>query len=52
MIKFQDIETSSYKKTWELQKEIQSKRVKNLVGDTVLFVEHEPVYTFGKNANI
>ncbi len=51
MIKFQDIETSSYKKTWELQKEIQSKRVKNLVGDTVLFVEHEPVYTFGKNAN-
>ena len=26
MIKFQDIETSSYKKTWELQKEIQSKR--------------------------
>jgi len=51
MIKFQDIETSSYKKTWELQKEMQSKRVKNLVGDTVLFVEHEPVYTFGKNAN-
>ena len=51
MIKFQDIETSSYKKTRELQKEIQSKRVKNLVGDTVLFVEHEPVYTFGKNAN-
>lgn len=51
MILFKDLGISSYEKTWDLQKDLQSKRISNEINDTVLLVEHEPVYTFGKNAN-
>jgi len=51
MILFKDLGISSYEKTWDLQKNLQSKRISNEINDTVLLVEHEPVYTFGKNAN-
>jgi lipoyl(octanoyl) transferase len=51
MLKFQDLGYSSYQDTWELQKKMQSKRIKNEIEDTVLLVEHEPVYTFGKNTD-
>ncbi len=51
MLLFKDLGISSYEKTWDLQKDLQSKRISNEINDTVLLVEHEPVYTFGKNAN-
>ena len=51
MLQFQDLGNAPYQQTWEMQKEIQSQRINNEIDDTVLLVEHEPVYTFGKNAN-
>ena len=36
---------------WELQKQLHSKRVAGETPDIVLFLEHEHVYTFGKNAD-
>lgn len=51
MLLFKDLGRSSYEKTWDLQKSMQSRRIDNEINDTVLLVEHEPVYTFGKNAN-
>jgi lipoyl(octanoyl) transferase len=51
MLTFQDLGYSSYQETWDLQKKMQSKRIKNEIEDTVLLVEHEPVYTLGKNSD-
>ena len=48
---FQDLGSSPYQKTWNLQKTLLSQRINNEIEDTVLLVEHEPVYTFGKNAD-
>ena len=41
----------SYQPVWELQKQNHSKRVFGEIPDVVLLVEHEHVYTFGKNAD-
>ena len=51
MLQFQDLGNAPYQQTWDMQKELQSQRINNKIDDTVLLVEHEPVYTFGKNAN-
>ena len=51
MLQVQDLGNSSYKRTWELQKELQLQRIENKIDDTLLLVEHEPVYTFGKNSD-
>ena len=51
MLQVQDLGNSLYKRTWELQKELQLQRIENNIDDTLLLVEHEPVYTFGKNAD-
>jgi len=51
MLQVQDLGNSSYKRTWELQKELHLQRIENNIDDTLLLVEHEPVYTFGKNAD-
>jgi lipoyl(octanoyl) transferase len=36
---------------WELQETIHQKRIHNEINDVVLLLEHEHVYTFGKNAD-
>ena len=41
----------SYQPVWELQKQLHAKRVSGEISDVVLLVEHEHVYTFGKNAD-
>ena len=51
MLQVKDLGNSSYKHTWELQKELQLQRIENKIDDTLLLVEHEPVYTFGKNTD-
>ncbi len=51
MLQVQDLGNSPYKRTWELQKELQLQRIENNIDDTLLLVEHEPVYTFGKNSD-
>lgn len=40
-----------FKPVWDLQKKIHSKRVSGEIPNVVLLVEHDHVYTFGKNAN-
>ena len=40
-----------YRLIWELQKQLHSKRVSGEIPDVVLFLEHDHVYTFGKNAD-
>ena len=40
-----------YQPIWELQKQLHAKRVVGEIPDVVLFVEHDHVYTFGKNAD-
>ena len=45
-----DLGLSGFNETWELQKELQSKRILNEIEDHFILVEHHPVYTLGKNA--
>ena len=44
-------EVKRLKKSWNFQKSLLKKRSNNEINDTLIFVEHEPVYTLGKNAN-
>ena len=46
-----DLGVRSYKKVWDLQKELVKKRQNGQINDTLILVEHEPVYTLGKNAD-
>ena len=46
-----DLGISSYQEVWDLQKDFQKKRIEKRLDDTLILVEHEPVYTLGKNAN-
>jgi len=41
----------SYNSAWDIQKEYHKKVVSGKEPDTLIIVEHEPVYTLGKNAN-
>ena len=45
-----DLGKADYTETWEIQKELQSKRILGQIDDQLLLVEHPPVYTLGKNA--
>ena len=46
-----DLGLAPYQAVWDLQKKMQQKRIKGEIEDTLILVEHEPVYTLGKNAN-
>ena len=46
-----DLGLRSYKEIWEYQKKLQKQRIQNKINDTLILVEHHPVYTLGKNAN-
>ena len=46
-----DLGRKSYKDVWNLQKKMQLKRLNGDMGDVLILVEHDPVYTLGKNAN-
>lgn len=43
-----DFGTKTYQETWDLQKELIEKRAQGLVPDTLILVEHSPVYTVGR----
>ena len=46
-----DLGTSEFKDTWNLQKELQEKRILGEIEDQLILVEHPAVYTLGKNAS-
>ena len=50
-IEILDLGMQAYKKSWNFQKSLLKKRSNNEINDTLIFVEHEPVYTLGNNAN-
>ena len=50
-ILIQDLGFKKYKSVLSLQKKLQKQRIAGDAQDTLILVEHEPVYTLGKNAN-
>ena len=46
-----DLGKMDYKSAWGLQKKFQERVLNKLEEDTLFLVEHEPVYTLGKNAD-
>ncbi len=51
VINFYWLGKRDYNPVWDLQKEIHKLKTKNIIGDVVLLLEHNHVYTLGKNAN-
>ena len=47
----QNIGRKSYKAVWDLQIKMQKQRIRGEIEDTLILVEHDPVYTLGKNAD-
>ena len=50
-IQVKDLGLQPYWDVWQLQKKMQLKRIHNEIDDTLILVEHDPVYTLGKNAD-
>ena len=50
-IQIKDLGLQPYWDVWQLQKEMQLKRIHDEIDDTLILVEHDPVYTLGKNAD-
>jgi len=48
-VAFHDLGRIPYDAAWSLQKRLHAARVKDEIGDTVLFCEHMPVITMGKS---
>ena len=51
IIEITDLGHMDYQSAWELQKDIQNRVIAGQHGDILFLVEHEPVYTLGKNAD-
>ena len=50
-IKIIDLGQMDYQSAWDYQKDYHQKVILGELPDALIFVEHEPVYTLGKNAN-
>ena len=50
-IKIIDLGFLDYKNSWNYQKELQNKVLIGDCSDSIIFVEHDSVYTFGKNSD-
>jgi lipoyl(octanoyl) transferase len=48
VLEFDRLGRVPYLDAWELQRRLHARRVADQAGDTVLLLEHEPVYTAGK----
>tara|TARA_B100001250_G_scaffold412497_1_gene443867 strand:+ start:607 stop:1254 length:648 start_codon:yes stop_codon:yes gene_type:complete len=46
-----DLGKKPFKEVWNYQKKMQLKRMNRDIDDVLILVEHDPVYTLGKNAN-
>jgi lipoate-protein ligase B len=50
-ITIKDLGLAPYQAVWDLQKKMQLERIEGEIEDTLILVEHDPVYTLGKNAD-
>ncbi len=50
-IKYFWLGRQNYMPIWKLQQSLHQQRVRGKICDVVLFLEHDHVYTFGKNSN-
>jgi len=50
-IDINDLGDRNFEEVWDIQKKLQKQRINNEIHDTLLLVEHEPVYTLGKNGD-
>tara|TARA_B100001115_G_scaffold149911_1_gene119030 strand:- start:2779 stop:3429 length:651 start_codon:yes stop_codon:yes gene_type:complete len=50
-VKILDLGKMDYKPSWEFQKNFHKNVLVGKEADTLILVEHEPVFTLGKNAN-
>lgn len=50
-IKIIDLGFLDYQNSWNYQKELQKKVLNGVCSDSIIFVEHDSVYTFGKNSD-
>jgi len=50
-ILIQNMGRKSYKVVWDLQIKMQQQLIRGEIEDTLILVEHDPVYTLGKNAD-
>jgi len=46
-----DLHRQSYNPVWDFQRRLQQQRIAGEIPDTLIFVEHNPVYTIGKNGS-
>ncbi len=46
-----DLHRRSYRPVWDFQRRLQQLRIDQEIPDTLIFVEHDPVYTIGKNGS-
>lgn len=49
LLSFIDLHRQSYHPVWEFQRRLQRQRIAGEIPDTLIFVEHNPVYTIGKS---
>lgn len=47
-----DLGKRPYEEVWNFQKDMQQKRINKEIDDLLILVEHDPVYTLGKNADV
>ena len=45
------LDKEEYNTIWDLQKYLHEQRIEDKIPNTILILEHLPVYTYGKNAN-
>lgn len=50
-LRYIDLGRQAYRPVWEYQQRLQRQRINGDIPDTLLFVEHNPVYTIGKNGS-
>lgn len=51
-LRIMEFDTVEYRAAWALQQRIAAERQRDAVGDTVLLLEHPPVYTLGRRATM
>lgn len=52
ILQVQNLGKRDYRATWEYQRQLQRLRLEGKIPDTLLWVEHDPIYTIGKSGDV